>query len=343
MRLNVLPTAPSRPGFPTVARALARMASNVARFHLGGEDALLRPLFVSWEINSVCNLRCPYCYLNDRSYAFTDRGLSFEEMKVVLRRIDAVTEDVMLLGGEPFLHPAWDRVVDHCRDELDLRVRCITNGTRLEHHLRTVGRLDLLVVSYDQTREETYPERMADVRAQLDLVARTYPDLTILVNFVLCAQDDPSWVAGRIEGLTDRGYNVFVNVDRYFGPGRVDPRIVASLKRTKRANGRVHMTDRTLEWLEDTREPVPFCSPTLLPLLDPQARLIYPCCYHDEQAAGSLLDTDYDALLRASARRFGRYPFEKCSSCSTTAYLDASVAVRKPAEAVRHYHRLYNR
>jgi len=341
-QLNVLPPPGPRARLPAPLRALASFARSVTRTRREGPLALHDPLFVSWEINSVCNLRCPYCYLHDRSYGFTDRGLDFEEMKPVLHRIEAVCPDVMLLGGEPFLHPSWDDIVDYCRDALGLRVRCITNGTRLERHMRTTGRLDLLVVSYDQTRVERDPEGTADVRRQLALVAATHPRLTILVNFVLCATDDPLWVADEIDALTERGYNVFVNVDRYFGAGRVDPRIVACLKANKRRTGRVHMTDETLDWLDDTGEPVPFCSPTLLPLLDPRARLIYPCCYHDEQNAGSLLDTGYRELLRRSAERFGHYPFDLCGGCTTTAYLDASVAVRKPITGLRHYHRLYN-
>lgn len=343
MSLTVLPQSRPHNGLPATARALTSMVANMVRTRVQGEHTLLNPLFVSWELNSACNLRCPYCYLKDRSYGFTDKGLSFDEIKRVLRRIKAVSPDVLLLGGEPFLHPAWDDIVDYCEDVLALRVRCITNGTRLEAHLRTTGRLHLLVVSYDHTRVKVYPERMADMFRQLSVVGATHPHLTILINFVLCSDDDPVWVSDEIDSLAARGYNIFVNVDRYFGEGRVDPRIVACLKRVKRRDGRIHMTDQTLDWLENTLEPVPFCSPTLLPLLDPKARLIYPCCYYDEQAAGTLLDTDYHDLLRASARRFGHYPFDKCATCSTTAYLDASVAVRSPLAGVRHYHTLYNR
>ncbi|MFQ5491715.1 MAG: radical SAM protein [Phycisphaerae bacterium] len=330
MSLPVL-APPARPRLPAAVRSLASMASNSARWKLFGHGALLKPLFVSWEINSACNLRCPYCYIHDRSYGFSDRGLAFDKIKIVLGRIAKVCPDIMLLGGEPFLHPEWDRIVDYCCDHLGLRVRCITNGTLLEKHLAATGRLSLLVVSDDQTRQKLYPKQMTDMKRQLERVAATYPNLTILVNFVLCADDDPAWLIERFHALTEQGLNLFVNVDRYFG------------RQIKRRTGRVHMTDATLDWLSDTRRPVPFCNPTLLPLLDPQANLIYPCCYYNEQTAGSLADTDYHDLMTRSAERFGQYPFDKCDACTTTAYLDASVATRRPIEAVRHYHSLYNR
>lgn len=343
MSLPVLSLA-TLPRLPAPIRSLAAMASNAARWKLFGQSASLKPLFVSWEINSACNLRCPYCYIHQRSYGFTDRGLPFDRIKIVLRRIADVCPDIMLLGGEPFIHSDWDRIVDYCCDELGLRVRCITNGTLLEKHLRTTGRLSLLVVSDDQTRRKLYPQQMDDMNRQLERVTATYPHLTVLINFVLCADDDPARLIDEFHALTDRGYNLFVNVDRYFGQEvAVDPRIPAALKTIKRRTGRVHMTDATLDWLGDTRRPVPFCNPTLLPLLDPQANLIYPCCYYNEQTAGSLLDSDYPELLARSAERFGQYPFDKCSRCTTTAYLDASVATRRPLEAVRHYHSLYNR
>ncbi len=324
-------------------RALASMASNVARDRLLGEQALLNPLFVSWEINSACNLRCPYCYLHDRSYRFDDRGLSFRRMKPVFRRIKNVTEDVMLLGGEPYIHPAWDVIVDHCTDELGLRVRCITNGTRLQNHMRTTGKLKLLSVSFDYQRAFSYPKQMIDMQRQLAAVASAFPRLRILIILVLCAYDDTGWVVERIHELTERGYGVFVNVDRNYPRQPLDSAIVRALRRAKRRTGRVHMTDRTLDWLADIRRPPPFCNPTLLPLLDPRARLIYPCCYYNEQNAGSLLDMDYATLLHRAAARYGRYPFEKCKGCTTTAYLDATVSVRKPVEGIRHYHTLYNR
>ena len=343
MRAPVTPprTGPAA-GALAAMRAALNMGVNVTKARLRGPEALLRPLFISWEINSACNLRCPYCYLHDRSYGFSDRGLPFEDVQRVLRRIRKATPDVMLLGGEPYIHPAWDDIVDFCCDELGLRVRCITNGTLLERHLRTTGRLHLLLVSYDHKRARVYPEQMADMLRQLEGVRAMYPRLQILLVFVLCADDDPPWVVDTIDDLTGRGYNVFVNVDRYFGAGPVDERIVNKLRQVKDDVGRVHMTDRTLDWLADTSRPVPFCNPTLLPLLDPQARLIYPCCYFNEQSAGSLLEMDYAPLLRRSAERFGHYPFEKCSTCRTTAYLDASVAVRHPVEALRHYQKLYN-
>lgn len=328
---------------PAAVSALANMGRNLIRVRLRGHGVALRPLFVSWEINSVCNLRCSYCYLHQRSYGFYNRGLSIASIKQVMRRIRRACPDVMLLGGEPFLHPNWDEMVRYFRDDLKGRVRCITNGTRLIRHLESVRRLSLLVVSYDQKRCAEYPDEIADMRDQLQRVRQTCPNLTILINFVLCADDDPDWVADQFERFAGNGFNIFVNVDRYFGPQSVDRKIVDALRRLKRRTRRVNMTDTTLDWLRDTTRPVPFRNPTLLPLLDPQARLIYPCCYYNEQNAGSLLDMEYEQLLRASEQRFGRYPFDKCSTCTTTAYLDAAVSVRKPVEGIRHYHSLYNR
>ncbi|MFQ5414466.1 MAG: radical SAM protein, partial [Phycisphaerae bacterium] len=191
--LDVLPSSP-RAGRLATIRALGSMVDNAARARFLGGQALMRPLFVSWEINSACNLRCPYCYIHDRTYGFGDKGLAFADMRRVLGRIRRVTQDVMLLGGEPFLHPAWDDIVDYCNDALGLRVRCITNGTLLESHVRTTGRLHLLVVSQDHTRARVYPKVIADMKRQLADVASRYPRLAILINFVLCAEDDPGWV-----------------------------------------------------------------------------------------------------------------------------------------------------
>lgn len=76
-----------------------------------------------------CNLRCPYCYNSD--LACDDPGLeklAWSKVAPVLTRKPGFLDGVVLLGGEPMMHP---EVFDLCRNikDIGLKVKVDTNGT----------------------------------------------------------------------------------------------------------------------------------------------------------------------------------------------------------------------
>jgi pyruvate formate lyase activating enzyme len=90
---------------------------------------------VDWDgcVSSVlffggCNLRCPFCYNSE--LARDDPGLeeiAWPDVAAMLKRKRRFLDGVVLLGGEPMLHP---EVFDLCRTikDIGLKVKVDTNG-----------------------------------------------------------------------------------------------------------------------------------------------------------------------------------------------------------------------
>ncbi|MGQ0633247.1 MAG: radical SAM protein [Planctomycetaceae bacterium] len=93
------------------------------------------------EITSSCNLQCPVCY---SSSGPGGRHLTFEE---ACRAIDRIVETegrpeiIQLSGGEPTIHPEFERIFEYaCRQPVDY-VMINTNGLRFAHDPALLDRL----------------------------------------------------------------------------------------------------------------------------------------------------------------------------------------------------------
>lgn len=100
---------------------------------MSGHRAPLRaPFTVCLWLTDSCNLACRYCY----AMPFNGRRM---ETGRVLRLIDELAElgvfDLTLAGGEPMIHPAFLDIVERSVAR-GLRVGVLTNGTRLDNHMR---------------------------------------------------------------------------------------------------------------------------------------------------------------------------------------------------------------
>jgi len=83
-----------------------------------------------FEITRRCNLRCIHC--ENQCGEISQRELSTEQIRSVARGLAQLgCRHVDVTGGEPLLHPDWDKL---CRDFVDvgLRVAVISNGTLLD-------------------------------------------------------------------------------------------------------------------------------------------------------------------------------------------------------------------
>jgi len=87
-------------------------------------------LFV--HLTTRCNLACPHCY-----YACPDQAREKPcdlDTAAVRRIIDEAMDEgagsVALSGGEPFLHPDFEKIISHAASGLDIDV--LTNGTLID-------------------------------------------------------------------------------------------------------------------------------------------------------------------------------------------------------------------
>ena len=112
-----------------------------------------RPRFVVWELTLMCNMRCAHC----GSSAGKPRPdeLSLDEMLKVCDELGVLgCERLTLLGGEPLIHPHWERVAARIHEN-GYRPNVITNGWNLDEALCdriAKARLSIVGISVDGMR-----------------------------------------------------------------------------------------------------------------------------------------------------------------------------------------------
>ncbi|WDV45519.1 radical SAM protein [Clostridiaceae bacterium M8S5] len=85
-------------------------------------------------INSECNLRCTYCFVNDFNYN-KGNNITLENFKIAVDFItaDNNNEHIGIIGGEPTLHPQFDKILDYLADNEKVeKVIIFTNGILID-------------------------------------------------------------------------------------------------------------------------------------------------------------------------------------------------------------------
>ena len=84
--------------------------------YMHGDNHLINRLYVHWDITTVCNFKCSYCYAR-RSYLPKNewmKTIDFSKMQLVIKALEKSTLPVFLglLGGEPTLHPRFFEILE---------------------------------------------------------------------------------------------------------------------------------------------------------------------------------------------------------------------------------------
>jgi radical SAM protein with 4Fe4S-binding SPASM domain len=120
-----------------------------------------KPISVSIEPTTSCNLRCPECLSGLRAF---NRPAGMLQQNFYTGIIDELAEHLLYLTfyfqGEPFLNPGFLEMVKYA-SEKNIYTSTSTNGHFLDddHARRTVeSGLDRLIISVDGTTQEVYEQ-----------------------------------------------------------------------------------------------------------------------------------------------------------------------------------------
>jgi len=185
------------------------------------EQGLRSPVNLTWEVSLACNLSCTHC-LSASGAPARDEMTTAEALDLVEQLYAARVFQVNFGGGEPFMRPDFEQILDACHARGIMT--CIsTNGTLLDAarvERLAASRLVAIQVSMDGSRRETCDAiRGAGVYDQaiaaLKLLAKTR--IPTSINTVLTAQN-----AGEIEELHDlaKQLGVALRVSRFRPSGR---------------------------------------------------------------------------------------------------------------------------
>ncbi len=125
--IKIIRRIPVRTGSPAVNRLINKLIkSGVIIPYNPEEQVFFPPAAVAVEITHRCNLRCKYCYVGNRSNPQT---LSLEAIKHIIDDMrDLQCTTLILGGGEPTLHPQFDKILEYAYKK-GMTTHIVTNGT----------------------------------------------------------------------------------------------------------------------------------------------------------------------------------------------------------------------
>ena len=135
-------------------------------------------LTMEMEITTCCNFRCAYCYVpGDVSSHFMPFGL-FQDSVLQAKRIGC--RRVILLGGEPMLHPQIREMVSFLHGE-GIVPEIFTNGTRIDREtVELFNRCDVFLVIKCNALDPATQNRLSGIPAADEMIRNAF---SVLVSY----------------------------------------------------------------------------------------------------------------------------------------------------------------
>jgi len=295
------------------------------------EQGLSAPVNLTWEVSLACNLRCRHCLSSSGQPAPGELDTA-EALDAVEQIHRAGVFQVNFGGGEPFLRPDFEKILEACHARR--MVTCIsTNGTLLDRPRleRLCGSgLVAIQVSLDGARRETCDAIRGPgtyERATRALALLGESPIPASINTVLTAQN-----ADEIPALHELAgaLRVSLRVSRFRPSGRgadnwqdlrPSPSQLLAFSAWLGANGNVRTGDSFFSLTAQERRGLGLnlCGAAKLTCcLGPQGNL-YPCAFlqREEFLAGSLREQPFQEIWDDSAvyGSFRRLRIRSCEDC----------------------------
>ncbi len=151
------------------------------------------PLSASLYLTNFCQLQCGHCFYVD-SGCLNKSMLSLQEIKLV---IDSFSRNKILMliisGGDPMLHPAFNEIIQYIIDSKMVPLIGITgldtNTEKLQRLLASgIKNLQISIDDIESTHLPTPPERL--VGGIIDKNIKYYLSLGFLITVAICVFQD---------------------------------------------------------------------------------------------------------------------------------------------------------
>ncbi len=295
------------------------------------ERGLSAPVNLTWEVTLACNLRCSHC-LSSSATAAPHELNTAEALDAVDQLHRAGVFQVNFGGGEPFLRPDFEAILDACHERG--LVTCIsTNGTLLdEARVKRLTRSGLVAiqVSIDGAARETCDAIRGEGtfdRATRSLELLGQSPIPTSINTVLTATN-----ADEIPALFELAASLHVNlrVSRFRPSGRgalnwqslrPSPAQLLGFSSWLSSQGSVRTGDSFFSLTARERQGLGLnlCGAAKLTCcLGPEGEL-FPCAFlqQKEFRAGSLREETFQQIWDRSAiyRSFRNLRIHSCEDC----------------------------
>lgn len=278
-------------------------------------------LFGHLGVNSVCNLRCSYCYVHEPEtffHGFTEAGLPLESAKKVLDHLREECLSIRFQGGEPFLYKQIVELTRYAKESLRFRnVSIITNGLPISKDPKKYRELlkyvDVITLSIDETRFKEYPDEMAKLMAFLPELKKMCEEHKVGLTSNYTATWEELAHPERIEKAIT-AYQKFIPY-YYVMPVRKIGKVPLDLLKNSQTLNRKYSLGYYRGHEYPKKENVPWyqrhCNPKLKIKVNAQGELIYPCENYSS-TIGSLVDHPIRTLW---SKKLTKFPNIDCLGC----------------------------
>lgn len=332
-------------------RTARAWAVNLWRARVRGET-FLEPLGVTWHATHACNFRCTYCddgrgnrYPDLSSYTMTT-----DEVKCVLSLARASVSMLYITGGEPLMRKDLTEIVRWAKQDARFHyIGLATNGVLLHRQEALLRYVDELEISLDSLNRAYYDQLLNAGPGTADAI------LDAVVTYATRATSDgyrfnvtSVVIAGHVNDARDvarfcfeRGISVsFLPQSKGVYPDpalRMDPEypvFIDDIVAAKREGAPVYGSYTYYSHIRDFRRFT--CYPTLVPRIQPNGDLNYPCAPIGTTAGGLVHARSFAATLEAGRAAHG--PVPSCDArCFATCYIETSSSMGMPITMIREH------
>jgi len=302
------------------------------------------------HITMNCNLRCEYCYIARDKKLFPNKykesGLPQEDIKKILDNIKRNSMTVTFFGGEPFVRKDLTELVRYAKEEIRMpMVNITTNGTLLKEKKNALQYIDMLGVSYDQTRMHQYPKKMKTMLMDLEELSRAGQTKNVTFDVTMKHDDHVDELFPFFEYCKHNDFKVFLQPVRYDNNVYEWKAYKKQFKTIFERYGDSMITnnDRVVTNLDANyiREN---CIPNIKYIIDVNGQLIYPCERFSHQKVGSTIFEDIGQLYDRAEKQLGSFPNKTCGDCGMQCYTEVGTIYQKPTFLLsKAYHQIFKK